>query len=60
MRLMISHIQNTQSRVSSLLTHFTQLGKWQGPYSSKEESWVTGVHSGKEGTLLIIFQLNNF
>jgi putative methionine-R-sulfoxide reductase with GAF domain len=58
MRLMICHIQNMQSTVSSILTHFTQLRKWQGPYSYKEESWVTGVHSGEEGTLLIIFQFN--
>lgn len=58
MRLMICHIQNMQSTVSSILTHFTQLRKWQGPYSYKEESCVTGVHSGEQGTLLIIFQFN--
>jgi len=35
-----------------------QLRMWQGPYSSKEESRATGVHSGEEGTSLIIFQFN--
>jgi len=41
-----------------IINTLTQLRKWQGPYSSKEKSQVTGVHSGQDGTLLIIFQFN--
>jgi hypothetical protein len=41
-----------------IINTLTQLRKWQEPYSSKENSRVTGVHFGEEGTLLIIFQFN--
>jgi hypothetical protein len=41
-----------------IIDTLTQLRKWQGPYSSKEKSRGTGVHSGERGTLLIIFQFN--